>query len=244
MENRYPASDQEEKIERVFIRWLSPDVVLCSLNRKIHGFMERMAMRRKIISKQNLANGITLLRIVGTIGLLPLRLLSPAFFAVYTLTGLTDVLDGWVARTTKTASEFGAKLDSAADLLFYAVMLIRFSPLFGEVLPWGMWCAAATVLAVRLASYTVAAIKHRRFASLHTYLNKLTGGAVFLIPYMIVTPYAGPYLWAVCAIAGVSSLEELVIHLQAKEYSSGVKSILFKKDSPDYLFAEEGKEKK
>ena len=42
---------------------------------------------------------------------------------IYTFAGLTDVLDGWLARKTGRASEFGARLDSVADLLFYSVLL-------------------------------------------------------------------------------------------------------------------------
>ena len=67
----------------------------------------------------SIADMITLLRIAGTILLLFFPALSPAFFILYALTGLTDVLDGWIARRTKTASDFGARLDSVADLLFY-----------------------------------------------------------------------------------------------------------------------------
>ena len=75
-----------------------------------------------------IADIITMSCMAGTILLAFLRPLSAGFFLVYTLTGLTDVLDGWIARMTKTASDFGAKLDSIADLLFYTVMLIRLFP--------------------------------------------------------------------------------------------------------------------
>ena len=61
---------------------------------------------------QTAANSITLLRIVGSIGLLFPAPMSPLFLGIYTLTGLTDVLDGWLARKTGTTSDFGARLDS------------------------------------------------------------------------------------------------------------------------------------
>ena len=74
----------------------------------------------------SIADMITLLRIAGTILLLFFPALSPAFFILYALTGLTDVLDGWIARRTKTASDFGARLDSVADLpVFYILLLIQ-----------------------------------------------------------------------------------------------------------------------
>ena len=73
----------------------------------------------------NVADIITFFRIAGTIPLAVLKPLSAEFFCLYALTGLTDVLDGFIARKTKTAGDFGARLDSIADLLFYTVILIR-----------------------------------------------------------------------------------------------------------------------
>ena len=46
---------------------------------------------------------------------------SPLFFVFYLLAGFSDMIDGTIARKTNTASEFGAKLDTVADLIFYTV---------------------------------------------------------------------------------------------------------------------------
>lgn len=170
-------------------------------------------------------NFITLLRMIGTMGLLFLRPMSPQFLTIYLLTGVTDVLDGWLARKTGTASEFGARLDSIADLLFYAVMLIRIFPVLWERLPVQIWYAVAGILLLRLIAYCTAAIKYRCFASLHTWLNKMTGAAVFLLPYMLIISSGVVYSWAVCALACAASLEELVIHLCRNSYCSDTKSI-------------------
>lgn len=121
------------------------------------------------------ADILTLLRMVGTALLAALKPLSGGFFFLYALTGVTDVLDGWIARKTNTESDFGARLDSAADLLFYAVMLLRVFPALWQALPGSIWYAVAFIVLVRLAAYLTAAVKYRRFASLHTYLNKFTG---------------------------------------------------------------------
>lgn len=175
---------------------------------------------------RRLPNCITGLRIAGTLCLLGVPMLTPVFFVIYTLTGLTDVLDGWLARKTGTASELGAKLDSIADLTFYAVILLRLMPVLWRRLPVQIWYAVAMVLLLRLASYVVAAVKYRRFASVHTYLNKLTGAAVFAIPYVILLPFGSGACWVFCAIAGIASGEELLIHLCSRTYHTGVKSIL------------------
>ena len=183
--------------------------------------------------KLNTADVITLIRIIGTILLAALKPLSPGFFLLYLLTGLTDALDGWIARKTKTASDFGARLDSIADLLFYAVMLLRVFPALWETLPGKIWYAVAGIAAVRICAYLLAAVKYHRFASLHTYLNKLTGMAVFLVPFMLVTPYAVWFCWGVCAVAAVSSLEELAMHIISQSYCPNAKSIFCKRRKYD-----------
>lgn len=57
------------------------------------------------------------------------------FFCFYTFAGITDVLDGFIARRTNTESDKGARLDSIADLMFYTVMIIRLFPVLYKVLP-------------------------------------------------------------------------------------------------------------
>lgn len=176
----------------------------------------------------NTADTMTLLRIAASLLLLFLPLHSFAFFAAYTLAGLTDALDGWLARRTGTASDFGAKLDSIADLLFYGAMLLRFMPVLLQLLPDGIWYAVAVILLVRLAAYGTAAIRYHRFASLHTWLNKLTGAALFLLPYILAVSTGIAYCQAVCVLAFAASLEELVIHLFLPGYQADRKSVFQK----------------
>lgn len=178
--------------------------------------------------KFNAADCMTSLRIAASLFLLFLSPGSTGFFAVYTLAGLTDTLDGWLARKTGTASSFGARLDSIADLLFYCAVLIRFIPVLRQTMPAEIWYAVAGILFVRLASYGTAAIKYHRFASLHTRLNKLTGAVVFLLPYMLPFSFAVTYSWMLCALACAASSEELAIHLCRKSYCADTKSIFQK----------------
>ena len=177
----------------------------------------------------NLADTVTALRIAASLLLLPLPTDAAAFFLVYTLAGVTDGLDGWIARKTGTASEFGARLDSVADLLFYGILLLRLFPALWQSLPGTIWYAVAGIVLVRLLSYTVAAVKYRRFASLHTWLNKLTGGAVFLLPYVLALSTGAAYCWAVCILAVAASLEELLIHLCCPHYRGDRKTIFLKR---------------
>ena len=149
----------------------------------------------------------------GTAALLLVQPLTPGFYILYTLTGLTDVLDGWVARRTGTASDFGARLDSTADLLFYAVVLWKLFPILYERMPTQIWYAVGGVLLLRLLGYAVAAVRYRRFAALHTGLNKLTGLCVFSIAYLLDSPALVPAGCLICLLAAIAAGQELPLHL-------------------------------
>ncbi len=165
----------------------------------------------------NIPNCITSLRIVGTVILLFIKPLTIPFFTVYTFTGITDALDGFVARKTNTVSEFGTKLDSVADLMFYAVMLIKIFPVLWSKLPKQIWIIVALILAIRLSAYIVSAIKYKQFASNHSYLNKLTGLFLFCVPYFLSIPLGIPLCWAVCLIAIMASSYDLCAYILKKQ---------------------------
>lgn len=173
----------------------------------------------------NVPNVITSFRIAGAASMLFIDPSTTAFYIVYTLCGFSDVLDGFIARRAGITTSLGARLDSIADLLFYAVMLLKIFPRLLAVLPAWIWCAVGGVIALRLASYITAAVKFRCFASMHTYMNKITGGAMFCVPYILLLPCAVPLCFVVCVIAGLSSLEELLMHLFSREYNEGAKTI-------------------
>ena len=175
--------------------------------------------------KNILPNLISSMRIVGTLCLLFTKPLDPAFFLIYIICGASDVLDGWLARKMSATSELGARIDSVADILFYAVMLVKFFPILWECLPVTIWYLVGVILLVRLFSYAVAAGKYKRFASLHTYMNKLTGAAVFTIPFMIKLPFGKAFCWIVCGIAVLASMEELLLHIFSDKYDANAKTI-------------------
>jgi len=175
----------------------------------------------------SIPNCITFLRIVGTMCLFFLEPFTPGFFVVYTLCGISDVLDGLIARLTKKTTELGAKLDSIADIMFYTVMLLRIFPVLWEVLPGGIWYFVAGILLIRCVSYITVAVKYKRFSAQHTYLNKLTGVFVFLVPYVLNHTGGVAVCFGVCVVACLASLEEFLIHLFSKEYNSKKKTLFF-----------------
>lgn len=167
---------------------------------------------------KNLPNLITLSRLVSAILLMPICAFSQAFFAIYTYCGISDILDGALARKLHCNDEFGARLDSIADILFYAVTAFKILPVLCSKLTPSIWYIVIATVIIRIISYTVAAIKYRRFASLHTYMNKLTGFLVFTVPYILFLPFAESACMIISVVAVLAAMEELIIHAIADEY--------------------------
>ena len=176
------------------------------------------------------ADSVTVIRIIGTLCLIFLQPLSAVFYVFYTISGLSDALDGFIARKTGTSGDFGAKLDSSADLLFYSVMIIKIMPFLIKILSRYVWYIAFAALFLRLAAYATAAVKYRKFSAMHTYMNKLTGMAVFLIPYALQLPFAVLYCKIAACIGVIASLEELMIHVIRPSYNADIKFIFMMKE--------------
>lgn len=174
-----------------------------------------------------LPNFITSLRILGTFFLI----FTPyedytTFITIYTLTGISDILDGFIARKMHTTSEFGSKLDSVSDIFFYAVMLYKLLPVLLKKMKPFIWYSVAIVFALRIAAYIVAAVKYHRFASLHTYMNKVTGGAVFTAPYIMELPCHLIICFMICVLGALASAEELTMHIISKDYDPKKRTLL------------------
>lgn len=69
-----------------------------------------------------MANVITGLRILVSVGLLFCTVFSPSFYALYLIAGVSDMADGPIARKRNSVSEFGSKFDSIADFVFVATL--------------------------------------------------------------------------------------------------------------------------
>jgi len=175
--------------------------------------------------KMTAPNCITAARIIGAFSLIFLTPLSAVYYVVYTLCGFSDILDGWIARKTNQLTDFGSNLDSVADLLFYSITIIRLLPVLWKLLPVWIWFIVGGIVFLRIISYITAAVKFHRFSSLHTRLNKLTGLSVFLLPYFLALPCAAAYCFIVCAVAVVSTVHELILHLLRKEYRFNKKAL-------------------
>lgn len=156
--------------------------------------------------KQYAANIITGWRIVFAALMLAFPVFSSWFYATYLAGGVTDMIDGTVARKTNSVSAFGSRLDSVADFVFVASALVRILPAI-HVPRWLLaWIFVIAV--IKAANIVSGFIRNRRFIAEHTVLNKLTGFSLFLLPLMF--PFADIRYGtaAVCAMATAAAIQE------------------------------------
>jgi len=140
-------------------------------------------MENPIGKKLTIANVITAGRIVCSILLLCVPAFSIHFYIFYTAAGLTDMIDGPVARKTGMASEFGAKLDSAADLIFVVACIIKILP----AVKWPIWILiwVGIIVVIRIVKAVIRYKKYRRLEPEHTVMNKICGGVAFAVPFLL-----------------------------------------------------------
>ena len=153
-----------------------------------------------------MANIITCVRIICGIALLFCPVFSPAFYALYVTAGVSDMLDGAVARKTGSVSEFGSKLDTAADFVMVVVCLIKLIPAV-RFPRWPIiWIIVIAVIkAVNLIS---GYIMRKEIVVLHTVMNKVTGILLFALPLTLAfidLKYSGA---AVSAVATFAAIQE------------------------------------
>ena len=132
---------------------------------------------------RRLADALTLIRLVCSPVLFVLRPDSAAFWILYAALGLTDALDGTLARASRQGpTERGAKLDSMADAVFFAALLVallRMCRYPAWMLVWTALIAAARVLALVLR------LRKGNRTPPHTFWDKAAGAVLFVTPVLV-----------------------------------------------------------
>ena len=155
---------------------------------------------------KNIANIVTGSRIIFSIAILFTTPLSTIFYVLYGAAGLTDMIDGTVARKTNSAGAFGAKLDTIADFIFVAVCLFKLLPVLD--IPVWLWIWIAVIALIKIINIISGAIKLKRMIALHTVMNKITGALCFILPFTLPLINLKYSAIVVCAAATFAALQE------------------------------------
>ena len=139
---------------------------------------------------------------------LPFVQYSPAvFWTLYLLCGLSDVLDGAVARLTGTVSRLGEMLDTIADIIFVAVWMLLFIPAI-DVGRW-LWIWTGVIALIKVVNVISGLAMKKGFVAKHTLANKATGILLFLLPMVILWEVIKvPYIVLVCLLATFAAIQE------------------------------------
>ncbi|MGN1343050.1 MAG: CDP-alcohol phosphatidyltransferase family protein [Traorella sp.] len=130
-----------------------------------------------------MANLITGCRIFCSLVLLFTSTFSPIFYLLYFISGLSDLLDGMIARRMNTVSEFGSKLDSFADIVFVVICMIKICPVL--VIPLWMWVWIGLIVIIKVCNLVFGLIFYHHFVCKHTLINKFTGFILFCLPFVL-----------------------------------------------------------
>ena len=168
--------------------------------------------------KKYIANIITASRIVFSLPLLLIPLSSAWFYAFYLLCGLSDMVDGTVARRMGSASEFGARLDTVSDFVFMTVALIKFVPYLH--IPTWLWIWIGVIATMKLGNAAWGFVRTKKLIFPHTVLNKFTGLLLFLLPVTISFVDLTYTLLIVCTVATVAAIHEAYYTYSEKKHDT------------------------
>ena len=153
-----------------------------------------------------MANTITVFRIAVSIILLLCSVFSPAFNVFYIAAGLSDMLDGFVARKTDTVSKLGAKLDTIADFVLVVVCLIKLLPVLS--IPAWLYGWIGIIALIKNVNIISGFAVQKKLVAVHSVMNKATGALLFLLPLTISAVPLKTSAIVVCAAATFAAIQE------------------------------------
>jgi CDP-diacylglycerol--glycerol-3-phosphate 3-phosphatidyltransferase len=156
--------------------------------------------------KKHIANIITGSRILFSLLLLFIPLSSLWFYTFYLICGLTDMVDGAIARKTGAVSKFGARLDTVSDFVFLFVCWVKILP--RVYIPIWLWVWITLIASIKILNIALVFIRKKELISIHSVFNKITGFALFLLPLvlnLVPTTYS---VVTICILATVAAMQE------------------------------------
>lgn len=147
-------------------------------------------------------------------------------FAILLIINLiTDALDGLIARVFNLQTEFGAVLDSYADIGMYISAIIGMIIFKADDLA-PHWISFTVFIVAFIIPKVISYFKFRVFPSLHLYFSKVIGylqGFFFFVLFAFGFNVTFYYIVILAGI--VSFIEQIVIVILATEPKSNVKGL-------------------
>ena len=155
---------------------------------------------------KNMANYISISRVIMSIMLAITDTFSIAFSIIYIYCGISDMLDGFIARKSKNESKLGARLDSVSDIIFVIVAIIKILPAL--ILSKGIIIWTVIIALIKVTNVICAYICYKKLVLPHTIANKITGFVLFIAPLIIVNVNSIIFQIIICSIATFAAVQE------------------------------------
>ena len=148
------------------------------------------------------------------------------FLIMFIVIGITDKLDGTLARYLNQTTALGAKLDTIADMVFYpliALWLYRFES--GVVGDW--WNLVYFLLALYFFKMVTGKIKFGYVPAFHTIGAKTFSASLyfFMIVAILDPEFAKTVFPILCVIGYINQLEETYILLTRDSVDENIRSV-------------------
>lgn len=148
------------------------------------------------------------------------------FLIMFIIIGVTDKLDGTLARYLNQTTALGAKLDTIADMVFYpliALWLYRFES--GVVGEW--WNLIYFLLALYFFKMVTGKIKFGYVPAFHTIGAKTFSASLyfFMIIAMLDSDLAKSIFPLLCVIGFINQIEETYILLTRDSVDENIRSV-------------------
>ena len=165
--------------------------------------------------KKYIANIITSSRIIFSLPLVFIPFSSVWFYVFYLFCGVTDMIDGTIARKTGAVSKFGAKLDTIADFVFMLVCSIKILPLIRIALWLRVWIII--LASIKIFNIALVCIYKKKLISIHSVFNKITGFALFLLPLSLTFVETTYSVATICLLATIAVAQEVYFLAKGQE---------------------------
>lgn len=180
---------------------------------------------------KHVPNALSAARIVLDLSLLFFAYYTPwwVFAIVYFAAGLTDVLDGWIARKYNVESSLGSKLDAWGDTLLFASALICMAFLVDlEVdVPRCLFVLSFGVV-YKLANVVVTRVRFGEWNMMHTIMNKMVFVTLFFyVPiFMALGEVNNGMILGITIAVIIACMEETLTLMKLETYDVSHKGII------------------
>jgi CDP-diacylglycerol--glycerol-3-phosphate 3-phosphatidyltransferase len=165
--------------------------------------------------KKHIANIITGSRAVFSLPLLFAPLPSAWFYTLYLFCGLSDMIDGTIARKTGSVSKLGTDLDTASDFVFMLVCSIKILPRLH--IPVWLWVWIIIIALAKIFNIASVFVRKKKLISIHSVLNKITGSALFFLPLSLTFVETTYSVATICVLATIAATQEVYFIAKGQE---------------------------